>query len=288
MKIFGNKNGLSPDWKYSQKGNLWKFIFAGKNKIAGETRDIENKKLYLFTLDVSSGKPFLKNYLFEDGNYWISIEGANDNTLYISRFQSPELPYPKNVIAIDIKSGNKLWENNEHVFHFCTDEKTYGLSGKSGKVEYCELNNADGTARQLSDGEKAEIAGLKERSDHDLFTEYYNYPKPHSAYPADDNCSGIFKLETGKGTVEGDIEYIIRKNLLMFNYYLESGIASASGRKIYKNIFCIYDSRSGEKLFEDILNENSNYNVPDNFFVRDDRIYYLKGNSELLSINLSS
>ncbi|MCE1165299.1 MAG: DUF4905 domain-containing protein [Bacteroidetes bacterium] len=286
MKIFGKKYKMNPDWKFSQNGNLWKFIFAGKNNIAGETRDVEKKILYFFSLDISSGRHHVKNFLFEDGNYWISTEGANDKILFVSRFQSPELPYPKNIIALDLKTGAKLWENEEYIFHFCTDEKLYGIKNSFGKITFAEMNQEDGSARTLSDEEASLLSGMKAKSDEDLYNEYYDYPKSHSSYPAGNAAEEIFRSETGRDIVEGDIEYILRDNYLMFNYYVESGSPAETGRKVYKNIFCVYNHTSGEKLFEDLLSENSNYSVPDNFFIKDGRLYYLKGRSELLSINL--
>ncbi len=285
MSIFSKKYKLSPDWKFSQNGNLWKFIFAGKSTIVGETRDIEKKLLYFFCLDAATGKQHLRNFLFEDGNYWISTEGANENTLFVSRFQSPELPYPKNIIALDLKTGKKLWENEDYVFHFCTDEKIYGIRTSGGKISYAEIDRADGSARILNDAETSELSGMKAKSDADLYTEYYDYPKPNSAYPAGSAAENIFRAETSGKIQAGEIEYITAGNLLLFNYYHESGPVPGTDRRVYKNVFCIYDSEKEEKLFEDVLNENSNYSVPDNFFMKDGRVYYLKGRNELLSIN---
>jgi len=218
MKIFGKKNKLQPDWKFSQKGNLWKFVFAGGKIIAGETRDTENKLLYLFTLDTETGECFLKNFLFEDGNYWLSIEGANDRYVFLNRYQNPELPYHKNIIALDIKSGNKIWENEECQYYFSTKDEIYGYRSKFESFEYFRINLSDGSSSPVPDEKVSEIMHLKQKTDEDSFNEYYDYPKPHSIYPADENTLRIFSEETGNLKNTGEIEYVIRKNLLFFNY----------------------------------------------------------------------
>jgi len=65
MKFFGKRNNintLKTLWNFSQKGNLWRFFFAGKDTIVGETRDNEEKIVYFFSLDANTGKTFLKNH----------------------------------------------------------------------------------------------------------------------------------------------------------------------------------------------------------------------------------
>ncbi len=277
---------LSPGWSFSQTGNLWKFIFAGENIIAGETRDNERKKLFLFSLDVNTGKCLMKDFLFEDGNYWVSIEGGNDNILFLNRFRSPELPYPKNIIALDVYTGKKLWENEEYVYYFCSKDKLYGRKSSFENDLYASIDLSDGSASPLSYNDASKLKQMKAEADEDLFREFYDYPKPVSTCPAGGECPAIIAKETGGKIIKGDVEYITKNDFLLFNYYLESGSAPDTGRKMYKNVFCIYEVTSGNKLYGDVLNENSNYNVPDNFFIKDGRVFLLKGRENLVSINL--
>ncbi|MDD5361565.1 MAG: DUF4905 domain-containing protein [Ignavibacteria bacterium] len=287
MRIPGIRNKLSPQWKFSQKGNLWKFVFAGKKIIAGETRDIENKLLYLFTIDVETGNSYLKNFLFEEGNYWISIEGANEKFVFLNRYMSPELPFHKNIIAVDLKTGKKIWENTECQYYFSTNDVIYGLQSKFESYEYFRINMSDGTSSPVPEDEVSEVINLKEKSDEDLYNEFYDYPKPHSLYPAGENAASIFSKEFGNTKNAGEIEYVAKNNLLFFNYYSESEKSISGAKTSYKNIFCIYNLDSMKKEFEIVLNENTNYNVPDNFFIKDDYLYYLKEKKEISAIKIN-
>jgi hypothetical protein len=288
MKIPGLRNKLNPQWKFSQEGNLWKFVFAGRKIIAGETRDIENKLLYLFTIDVETGKSYLKNFRFEEGNYWISIEGANDKFIFLNRYQSPELPFHKNIIAIDLKTGDKIWENTECRYYFSTNDAIYGFRSKYESYEYYRINTADGTSSLIPDEEASEVINLKEKSDEDLYSEFYDYPKPHSLYPAGENAERIFTKETGNTKNLGEIEYVVKNNLIFFNYYSEAGKSAGNEKTSYKNIFCIYNLDKMKKEFENVLNENTSYNVPDNFFIKNDYLYYLKEKKEIAAIKINS
>ncbi|MCX6164088.1 MAG: DUF4905 domain-containing protein, partial [Ignavibacteriae bacterium] len=139
MKIF-NKNKLKIFWSFSQSGNIWRFIFGGDKYIIGETRDTVNKKLYLFTLDFNTGKVFLTDYSFENYNFWVSIEGANENVFFLGRFEKPELPYQKNIIALDIETGQKLWENEKYSYLLNTEDQIFGIQKKFESNEIAELD----------------------------------------------------------------------------------------------------------------------------------------------------
>lgn len=287
MKLFDRqKNKIKPEWVFNQSGNLWKFIFGGKDFIAGETRDLEAKKLYLFTLEIRTGKNHLKDFTFEEGNYWVSVEGASTKILYLHRFEKPELPYHKNIIAIDLKTGKTLWENEEYQYFFSTEDKLFGIKAKFEKADLVEINTADGKViRMITEEEYSDILDMKRKTDDDLYTEYYDYPKPVSTFPPEDK-SGTLLSKMIKNS-EGEIEYILKNCKLFFNYYVPADINIKDlTKKYYKNIFCIYDVESGEKLYEDILNKSSSFNVPDNFFCKDDYLYYLREKKDIVAIKI--
>ncbi|MEI7483792.1 MAG: DUF4905 domain-containing protein [Ignavibacteriota bacterium] len=287
MKLFErNKYKIKPEWVFNQSGNLWKFIFGGKDFIAGETRDLEAKKLYLFTLEIATGKKFLKDFLFEEGNYWVSTEGASTKILYLHRFEKPELPYHKNIIALDLRTGKTLWENENYEYFFSTEDKLFGIKAMFGKADLVEINTADGKViRMITEEEYADVLDMKKKTDDDLYTEYYDYPKPVSAFPPENNSGPIITDEIKNA--EGEIEYILKNGKLFFNYYVPADINIKDlTRKYYKNIFCIYDVESREKLYEDVLNNSSSFNVPDNFFCKDDYLYYLREKKDIVAIKI--
>jgi hypothetical protein len=287
MKLFErNKNKIKPEWVFNQKGNLWKFIFGGKKYIAGETRDLEEKKLYLFSLDIQTGRKLLTDFSFEECNYWISIEGASEKILYLNRFEKPELPYHKNIIALNIATGEKLWENEDFQYFFSTEEKLFGIRQKFEKADLVEINITDGKViRMITEEEYQEVLDMKRKSDDDLYTEYFDYPKPVSQFPPDDNAGDIIRKTITNN--EGEIEYIIRDGKLFFNFYKPGDIdVKDITRKYFRNLFCIYDIESGDKLYEDVLNERSGFNVPDNFFCKDNFLYYLREKKDIVAIKL--
>ncbi len=287
MKLFDkNRNKIKPEWVFNQKGNLWKFIFGGKDIIVGETRDLEKKILYIFSLNIQNGKKYLSDFLFEDGNYWISLEGANSKVVFLHRFEKPELPYHKNIIAIDILKGEKLWENEDFQYFFSTEEQLFGIVQKFDKPKIVELSIDSGSViKTFNEDEYPALLELKRKSDDDLYTEFYDYPKSLNQYPVDSYITDIIKKEIPKS--EGDIEYIIKNNKLFFNYYKEAEINLKDiSKKFYLNTLCVFDITTGEKLYQDVLNKKSGFNVPDNFFCKDDFVFYLREKKDIVAIKV--
>lgn len=287
MKIF-NKNKLEIFWSFSQSGNIWRFIFGGDKYIVGETRDKVNKKLYLFTLDIYTGKIFLKNYSFENDNFWISIEGANEKVFFLGRFENPELPYQKNIIAINIETGEKIWENNEYSYLLNTENQIYGIKRKFESNEIAELDIKTGEkTRSLSEGEHINILDLRNKNE-DYIYENSNYPIVYNKSEAEENIIKVIEDIFVKERNIQSIEYIQKDSLLIFNYYVNFATDTQNSEIIiYKNKFMIYDLKKECILFEDILNKKTNYCVPDNFFIRNNFIFYLKEKNLLNCIKLN-
>lgn len=284
MKLFG-KNKLKTYWSFSQNGNIWRFIFGGNKYIIGETRDTEGKKLNLFTLDYTSGKTFLKNYTFEDNNYWVSIEGANERMFFLGRFEKPELPYQIHIIAVDIETGNKLWENETYSYLYNTNDILYGIKKgfESNLIAEIDLNTGD-VKRILNTDEHLSVFTLRSENE-DVIYENSNYPV---VYANDNNeIKSIFdKICYSKSDI-GTIEYIQKASLLIFNYYIKlTSEENSQTKQLYENRFIVYDSESGEIKFEDVLNKTTNYCVPDNFFTKKEYLFFLKEKNELHCIKL--
>ncbi len=290
MKILGKKGKIKLYWTFTQTGIIWRFIFGGRKHIIGETRDKEKNKLYLFTLDYTRGKIFLRDYSFEDNNFWVSVEGASENIFFLGRFEKPELPYQTSIIAIDIKTGEKLWENTEYSFLFTTENSVFGIQKKSGRNEAAELDSGTGKVKRvLTEGEYTEILRLEDEYEKRIF-ENSLYPTEYSKSESNINFSIeniIKKIHSEDKEIER-IEYIMKGTLLIFNYYVKaSDKLKHGGKNIYINKFLIYDTERSEILYEDILNKSSNFCVPDNFFINNNFLFYIKEKKALNCINLN-
>lgn len=287
MRLFG-KNKIKTNWSFAQNQNIFKFIFGGRKFIAGETRDIENKALELFTLDYTNGKTYLKNFSFEENNYWVSIEGAAEKILFLGRFEKPELPYQKNIIALDIQTGKKLWENEIYSFLFNTESVLYGIKKGFESNQIVEISMLTGEIiRTLKPDEHLEVFNLR-NSNEDYVYENSNYPVLFVKENAEKELMRIFDSMCYCKYDIGAIEYIQKGSLLIFNYYIKfTTKESNQAKNLFENRFTVYNTSTEDILFEEVLNKSANYCVPDNFFIKDNYLFYLKEKKELHCINLT-
>jgi len=286
LKIFG-KNKIKPYWTFSQDGNIWRFIFGGKKFIVGETRDTERKKLNLFTLDYTKGKQFLKNFSFENDNYWVSVEGASEKIFFLGRFEKPELPYQMHIIAMDTETGKKLWENEEYSYLFNTEKTVYGIKKEFENSRIAEIDiNTGEVIRILNNDEHLTVFNLRNETE-DYIYENSNYPIVYDKCAEKGIVSDVFEKICYSKFDIGSIEYIQKGSLLIFNYYVKfAAEENGQAKSIFENRFAVYDTASDELLFNEILNKATNYCVPDNFFTRNEYLFYLKEKRELHCIKL--
>lgn len=286
MRLFG-RNKLKTFWSFSQDGNIFRFIFGGNKYIIGETRDTEGKKLNLFTLDYTKGKIFLKNFSFENNNYWVSAEGATEKMFFLGRFEKPELPYQIHIIAVDIETGAKLWENETYSYLYNTENTLFGIKKGFESNLIAEIDMSTGKVkRELSTDEHLIVFNLRNENEDALF-ENSNYPVLYSEETTGKELKDIFEKICFSKNKIGTIEYIQKPSLLIFNYYIKlTPEESGNAMPLFENRFIVYDTESGEIKFEDILNKTANYCVPDNFFTKHNHLFFLKEKKELHCIKL--
>ncbi|MGB9696770.1 MAG: DUF4905 domain-containing protein [Ignavibacteria bacterium] len=278
------KNKLHPHWIFSQSGNLWRFIFAREDTIVGETRDIDKRLLYLFSLNIITGEIFLKDYMFEDGNYWISIESGNADTIFLNRYQQPDLPYHKNIVALDIKTGSKKWENEEYLYFHHTENEVYAYRQLFEDSEFVRLDIATGKLIEiLEPDKKSKIYKIRDNDDEILYSDVI-YANELSSNNPDGNIRHIIDKEVSNTNIGGDIEYIVYNNFLVFNYYEK--IYPKNQQSSLENRLRIFDIPTEKKLYADILNYHSAYKVPDNFLVYKNVLLYLRNKKEIVAIKL--
>jgi hypothetical protein len=278
------KNKLSPHWIFSQSGNLWRFVFAGNDIIVGETRDIDQRLLYLFSLNILTGEVFLKDYMFEDGNYWISIESGNPDTIFLNRYKQPDLPYHKNIVALDIKTGNKKWENEEYLYFHHTENEVYAYKQLFEDSEFVRLDISTGKCIEILDANKKNNVYKIRDDDDDILYKDVLYADELSSNNSNGNIRHIIKKEVKNTNEGGHIEYIIYKNFLIFNYYEK--VFDKNKQLSLENRIRIFDILTEKRLYADILNQNSAYKVPDNFLVYKNVLLYLRNKKEIVAIKL--
>ncbi|MCX7832731.1 MAG: DUF4905 domain-containing protein [Ignavibacteria bacterium] len=275
------KKTLKPLWRFSQKGNLWSIYNAGNNYVTGETRDYENKIPHFFTIESKTGKVVLKNFVYDKNDSLLSSIAASEKYLFLSRLISTEAPIHKGIIAIDLLTGEKVWENNEYEYMFHTTDSIYSKKTEFENIKYQKLDiNSGEIVENYHENNTSTLFEIRNKTfEKDLEVEK-NFPLFNKDF-ATDSAKEIFKYEL-EDNQKNEVEFIETEKILIFTY------SKKSIDNFYQIYLCIYDKINHKKIFEEKIYNKAPLVFPDNFFIVENLLYYIKEKKELVAIKLNS
>jgi len=289
LKNIFSKNKLKPYFTFSQKGNIWRMHFSAGDFLVCETRDLDSKETYFFSLNYRTKQVYLSNYQLEE-KWWISIESCTDELVFFNYFKTPELPEHIGITAVEIKTGEAKWINSELTFLFADSTELYAYKEKFSKEIFYKLNVSDGRILEIYEDEKIadSLLELKRFNEEKMFSGFI-YPDIFIQGNDEAGDEEIYLHERLKDVkYSGEVEFIDLENLLLYNFHSYAGINMKDiTQPNLLNRFEIFDKRAGKIIHEEILNTNAVNYVPDSFFIRDGFLFYVKEKKELVLIELN-
>ncbi len=254
-------------------------MFSNNGRIIIEDRNTESKSVSFSCLDSSTGKIMWKEKIFGE-QWWIGLDGITNDRLYLHGFKKPDMPENKNIIAVDVNSGEILWQNNECTFLAIQSPFIYGYKDLFERRVYYRINEKDGKTVE-------ELSSLPEHIDPNS-----QYEKIDFVFPQPLPESEVELWNIVRGEIEcTNSEYANIGKYFLFNVYTPH-FNPALG---LKNTFYIIDSSTKKKVYSDVLNEFTPYAVPDSFFVDENKnntldtigtLYYIKERKTFVALNL--
>lgn len=281
-----NKNLLKPHWTFSQNGYLWRFFITSNDIVIGETRDIEKKIVYFFSLNLESGLPYFQNLIFEKNNYWVSIEGFDSGNIYLHRFENPNMPDHNGIIALDILNGETKWENKDLIYFFNTENEIYGFKQLYESFKYFSIDKKNGNITQeIQSTDIADLQALKLETSEQQYLEN-RYTEIFNPEESESIINEIILTEAGGKNIQGDVEYISTDKNLFFNYHTKTFYVNDLNNHFLDNVFCIFNLSDKSKIYQEKLNQKAKYNVPDSFFIHKNYLIFIKDKKEISTIKL--
>jgi len=257
--------------KYIHNNNrqIFRLIPTDTDKIIIEERDTNEKQAYFNCLHIESGKKILKN-LQLDEKFWVGIEAVYNDVIFFHKFQKPDMPHHRGIIAYDIEKKKKIWENLENTFLFIKDDKVYSFQKNFDGREFFTLNYTTGEMIEELGNDSSSINLLREKVIASEDFSAYIFPTifDSSEVINQDVNEWLIKLKENH-LISGKIEFVLKDNLLMFNFH------EINADNSLNNKFKAVDLLKGKYIFETTLNFNTNAFVPDSFFVKDNLLFLL-------------
>ncbi len=273
---------LTPEWSYLANGIVWRLLFTGKRKIVGECRNPEKKTVSFFCLDEESGKPVWQD-LSLDEEWWVGMEAVLGETLLLHGFASPDMPQHRGIRAYDLGTGTLRWRNDDVTYWFGMGDRLFAYRDLFERRVGYEIDSIAGEFKTIYDKSLEDL--------HDLRRDAAE-PGPDMTLPEimsdggvdPDILTFITRLTKGKG-IAGTVEFIRENDILAFNYHVRAREASPQSPRFENHLF-VYRYPQGNRLFSDVTARNLKAQVPDAFFVRRRRLFFIKDQNRLTALRL--
>ena len=291
MSIFsifkGNK--LKVSWRFEAAGTnsiIWKLLISPSGILVGEERDVETKTAALFAIDVATGKTLWRNVKLDE-QWWFNSELATPERIYIHRFGKPDMPEPKGIIVLDIRTGAIVWEQPDVAMLFEVGEKMYVQREGFGRKEFFSVDSKTGEILEAFGSDRTEILQLRELANPNESDSHYSL-----AITPDDELFGaigaILKESLDVADLRGSIDYLEFGDIIAFSYHERiTGDARAALGGLLRNELRILDRNAGDIIYSDTVAAETPYPVPESFFITSDTLIYVKEKREIIGIRLT-
>jgi Domain of unknown function (DUF4905) len=252
----------------------------------GEERLIEEKKAAFFCLDNQNGRELWRQTSLIDA-WWVGIEAVHGDTLFLHGFATPELPQHRGIVAVDVRTGKKLWEEKQLQFIAVFHDAVVGARETSTGRVFVELERRTGVTRGgLTPGE-LQTRGSEGAPGNEM-KEPIQLPVQLEELADDDpQIEAAVGSQVDTERVVGPIEVVEHGNYLIFDY-LERPAGATPAEPSYAHVIKVVERTTGSIVYSDLMSAGAHHVVPEMFFVQHDMLYYIKERRALMAVRLVS
>jgi hypothetical protein len=256
-------------YNYSRGRQIWRLLPAVTNKLIIEERDTSTKEVFFNCIDINSGEKIFYDFQLDE-KYWTGIETIYNDIIIFHKYASRDMPGHDEIIAFDIYSKKILWQNNEYVFLFISDDKIYCCRNKFEGRDFFSLDYKTGILLESLGDDASRVNKLRENSFNLVNTGGYLFPESYYPVPGKNSETGkYFEQFTTENNTAGKIEFIETDDILFFNsHHVLSGWS-------LKNIFKAIEISSKKVILDETLNYRTETFIPDCFFIKDRLLFLL-------------
>ncbi len=279
---------LKPSWRFSAtKGAMiWRLLISPDGTLVGEERDPEVKTGSLFGIDIPSGRTIWRGVTIDEP-WWFSTAKATPENLYIHRFRKPDMPEPLGIITLDTKTGAQRWEQPDVAMLFEYDGKVYAQREAYGRNEFFSIDRVSGEVLEAFGSERENILALQTLIVEDDTESFYSLPISPNDSIFNEIATTLADV-MNVAELRGTIDFSEFNNHLIFSYHERiTNDANAAINNVLKNHLVILSKEHGEIEYQDVLNSETPYPVPDNFFIHRSTLIYVKEKTTIVGIALA-
>ncbi len=285
MKIFSffGQRTLKAEWMYKAGGGIWRILFSS-GRIVGECRNHTLKRASFFCLEEQTGAVLWQEVQLTEP-WWVGIEALHRDVVVLHQFGNPGLPEHKGMIVLDLATGNELWRNENLTFWFAYRDHLYAYRTEYERRTGYTIRVRDGVIEQEFTNALDDLFALRELAMSEELSVGFFFPEIANKGSLTPQETSVIDSETKGLALLGEVEMIRRNRFLLFNYYTR-GKSSTPESPMLENRLSIHDLSSGNRIFSDLLSTDAKAPTPDSFFLKGDRVFFVKLQDTLTALRL--
>lgn len=285
MELFSAFRGkrLNTKWQFCANGQIWRILISDDGLIVGEDREIDKKQVSFFCLNADNGLALWRDKTLQTP-WWIELSMIHRNVVFFHEFESADLPEHKRIIALDLHTGDLLWENPEFRLLFASDESVYVQKNTFENLLYFELEYESGNV--LREVNQSHINAL--RGDI-LSKKKFAFHTPQVLHLQNTSKNAIITIlenRKSKNNLLEYAEYWSNDSIVVTCYY--ENIGSTLEQKRMRQLIEVFDIQRSKSIFVDEILASAVSIVPNGFFYMDGSIFYVQERNNLKAVQLLS
>ena len=273
---------IKREYTYTRDRQIWRLLPTGTGKLIIEEREMNSKEAFYNCIKVDSGEKIFYDFQLEE-KHWSGIESIYDDFIFFHKFASRDMPDHKGIIAFDIASQNIIWQTDDYIFDFITNDKIFCFKNYFEGRSYYVLSCTTGKLLEDLSENFSDVNRLREEAFEQNNFDGYLFPEPfdegNASFPPMNQIAASIKAEF---SIAGKIEFIPFNEIVLHSFHQQLNNGKLNNR------FRAIDILNKNIILEEILNKNSNTFIPDSFFIKDDLLFLLieKTKLEVCSIKI--
>ena len=250
-------------YKHDRGRQIFRILPTDSNKLILEERDREKKEAFFSCFDINTGKKLFQDFQLDE-KYWIGIQMIYKDIILFHRFERPDLPKHKGIIAFDINTKKVIWEN-QNSFLFVSDDKAIFFTEQFGIRKYFSIDCLSGKIEEdLTEIEK--LTSVIENYDN------YQFSKKITQSEFELMIDSKFKKKICNYLIKEDINFVKKDGIIFFSFHI------IHKKSKFDNLFFAID-QYGKIILEETLNKGTDKIEPESFFIKDNFLFLLFGSS---------
>ncbi len=277
---------LAVRWRYhaGHGALVWQLMFTQGGTLVGQKRFAGSRKALFFCIDTAIGKVYCDDYLFEDHlpppslpeGWFTVLETTLGDLVYCSACQ-PDSPEHQGIWAVDFRGRGVVWSRPDLVFIANLEEELLAcrLSSFAGFPErhFLLIDPVTGADTRLFGLDTLEVNALRSEVVQEEVRQQVSLPEFVTEGMGPERMA-LQRVGIGAAT---RCECIVQGTMTVAVLHEQSRLTGLwdSSLKVW---------RSDRLVYAETLEEGAEKPALNNFLLRNDALYYLKGREELVCV----